>query len=261
MPRIGPLIGMLHAPPLPGSPRYGQDWPAVVAHVLSDAETLATAGFPALMLENFGDSPFYPGRLPPVTVAALTRLAVEVRSRFDVPLGINALRNDGLAALAIAVAAGAAFIRVNVLTGARVTDQGLVTGIAHDLLRLRSELSATGIAILADVDVKHSAALAPRPLEEEAADLVERGGADGVIVSGDRTGAAAKLDHLRVVRMAAPKTPLFVGSGVTEATLDDTRGLADGWIVGTSLKQNGDVRNRIDAVRAKGLVAAWRSGS
>ncbi|MCA9056787.1 MAG: phosphorybosylanthranilate isomerase, partial [Planctomycetaceae bacterium] len=95
MPVVGPLIGMLHAPPLPGSPRYDNDWSGAITHVLRDAESLATEGIPALMLENFGDSPFFPGRLPAVTVSALTRLATEVRSRFHVPLGINALRNDG----------------------------------------------------------------------------------------------------------------------------------------------------------------------
>lgn len=251
----GPVIGMLHARPLPGSPRYGDDFPAVVTAVLRDAETLTSGGFPALMLENFGDTPFYPGPVPPVTVAALTRLAVEVRSRFDVPLGLNVLRNDGLAALSIAAAVGADFIRVNVLTGVRVTDQGMVSGIAHELLRLRRELRAERIAILADVDVKHSAPLAPRPLEQETADLVERGGADGVIVSGPRTGAAADLDQLRVVRHVARHTPLYVGSGVTPELLAATRVLADGWIVGTWLKHGSDVTQPIDPARVRKLMS------
>jgi membrane complex biogenesis BtpA family protein len=254
---IGPIIGMLHAPALPGSPKFKLALAGVVAHVLRDAETLVDGGVPALMLENFGDVPFYPGRVPAVTVAALTRIAVEVRSRFDVPLGINVLRNDGLSALSIAVATGASFVRVNVLSGARVTDQGIVTGIAHDLLRLRRELNAEQIAILADVDVKHSAPLAPRPLEEETADLVERGGADGVIVSGPRTGATADLDQLRVVRHVAAHTPIYIGSGVTADSLAETRSLADGWIVGTSLKHSGDVSQPVDPARVRELISAF----
>jgi membrane complex biogenesis BtpA family protein len=253
---IGPLIGMLHAPPLPGSPRFAGQLADVVTHVLRDAETLAAEGVPALLLENFGDAPFYPERVPGVTVAALTRLAVEVRRRFDLPLGVNVLRNDGESALAIAVAAGAEFIRVNVLTGVRVTDQGLVAGRAHELLRLRRGLDARGVAILADVDVKHSAPLGPRPLEEETADLVERGGADGVIVSGPRTGAPASLEQLRVVRHVAGGAPLYVGSGVTLETIDATLELADGWIVGTALKRDGDVAAPVDPQRIRPLVAA-----
>src|SRR5690606_13240725 len=113
-----------------------------------------------LMLENFGDTPFYPRRVAAHTVAAMTAIAVEVRRQVDLPLGINVLRNDGLSALGIAAASGADFIRVNVLSGARVTDQGIVQGIAHDLLRERRWLGAESVKILADVNVKHSAPLA-----------------------------------------------------------------------------------------------------
>ncbi|MCA9053798.1 MAG: BtpA/SgcQ family protein [Planctomycetaceae bacterium] len=248
---------MLHAPPLPGSHRYDGNWDGVIDSVLSDAEALVTGGFPALMLENFGDAPFYPERVPVVTVAALTRLAVEVRSRFDVPLGINVLRNDGLSALAVAAASGASFIRVNVLTGARVADQGILSGMAHELLRQRGEIQAADVSILADVDVKHSAPLAKRPLEEEVADLVDRGGADGVIVSGGRTGTAIDLDQLLAVRHAAGRTAVYVGSGVTADNLAETRGLADGWIVGTALKQGGNVHAPIDRDRVRTFIEAY----
>ena len=255
---IGPLIGMLHAPPLPGSPRYGNDWPGVIAHVLRDAEALVSGGFPTMMLENFGDAPFFPGRVPAGTVSAMTRLAVEVRSRFDVPLGINVLRNDGLSAMAVAVAAGASFIRVNVLCGARVTDQGVVSGIAHDLLRLRRGLGAEHVAILADVDVKHSSPLAPRPLEDEVADLIERGRANGVIVSGGRTGATIDVDQLQVVSDAAGIVPVFIGSGVSADIIAATDDLAQGWIVGTALKAGADVRQPVDPARVAEIVAAWQ---
>ena len=189
--RRHPVIGMLHAPPLPGAPHYDGDWPAVVKRVCDDAETLTAGGVDGLMLENFGDAPFLPGRVEAVTVAAMTALAHEVTRRFPLPLGINVLRNDGRSALAIAAVVGARFIRVNVLCGARVTDQGIITGIAHDLLRERAALGATNVRILADVDVKHSAPLAPRSLVDETHELVARGGADAVIVSGAATGQAS----------------------------------------------------------------------
>ncbi|MCR4414077.1 MAG: BtpA/SgcQ family protein, partial [Thermoguttaceae bacterium] len=185
-----PLVAVLHAAPLPGSPRYAGQFQPVIAAVLRDAEVLAEAGVDGLLLENFGDAPFFPGRVPAVTVAAMTALACEVRRRFDLPLGINVLRNDGQSALAIAAAAGARFVRVNVLCGARVTDQGVIVGIAHDLLRDRATLGLARVRIFADVDVKHSAPLARRPIEEEADETLRRGGADGLLVTGTATGRA-----------------------------------------------------------------------
>lgn len=252
------LIGMLHAPPLPGSPRFAGNWSDVVTHVLRDAETLAAEGFPALMLENFGDAPFFPRRVPAITAACLTRLAVDLRRRFDVPLGINVLRNDGRTALAIAIACDAGFIRVNVLTGARVADQGILQGIAHQLLRDRHSLAGERIAILADVDVKHSAPLGMRPLADEVSDLVERGGADAVIVSGGKTGDAVKREDLKAVHAAAGACPLLIGSGATPEVIAETAGSAAGWIVGTWSKRDGVAGNPVDPLRARQLVAACR---
>ena len=170
-----PVVGMLHLPPLPGSPRYSGSVDAITTTVLRDADALAAGGVHGLMLENFGDVPFFPGRVPAHVVAHMTALAVAVRRRFDLPLGINVLRNDGRSALAVAHAAGAQFVRVNVLCGARVADQGVLAAIAHDLLRDRAMLGAaggTGVKILADVDVKHSAPLARRDLADEVADTL-----------------------------------------------------------------------------------------
>lgn len=250
---------MLHLPPLPGAPRYEADWASLRRRVLHDATALVEGGVDGLMLENFGDAPFYPGQVPPHVVACLTRVAREVRQRFTLPLGVNVLRNDGCSALAVAHAAGAAFIRVNVLCGARVTDQGLVQGIAHELLRQRACLHATDIRILADVNVKHSAPLGPpRPIRHEVTDLVERGGADAAIVSGEGTGEATDLAELALVKDAAGETPVLVGSGVTPATIREVLAQADGAIVGTSLKVDGVVTNPVDPKRVKTLVAAAR---
>src|SRR3954466_6562310 len=124
-----PVIGMLHLPPLPGSPQFtAADGPDALREiVLRDADALAAGGIHGLMLENFGDVPFYPGRVPAHTVAVMTALAADVRQRFgELPLGINVLRNDGQSALAIAAAVGAHFIRVNILCGAGLTGQGII---------------------------------------------------------------------------------------------------------------------------------------
>ncbi len=254
-----PVIGMLHLPPLPGSARWSGDLEAVREPVLRDAASLCAGGVDGLMIENFGDTPFYPGRVPAITVAAMTALACDVRRATNVPLGINALRNDGLSALAIAVASGASFIRVNVLCGARVTDQGLLQGIAHDLLRERANLKAESIRILADVDVKHSAPLAARPIEVEISDVIQRGHADGIIVSGAATGSATDTHTLDTAAKAAASTPVFVGSGVSvESVAELIAHGAGGLIVGTSLKHDGIVSNPVDLARVRTLVEAVR---
>lgn len=252
------LIGMVHLRPLPGSPRYAGDIAAVEGAALRDAEALAEAGFDALMVENFFDSPFFPDRVDVETVAAMSRVCAALRRASSLPLGINVLRNDGLSALAVAAAVDAAMVRVNVLTGARLGDQGILHGMAHRLLRRRRELGAEHVRILADVDVKHSAPLAPLDPEQEVEDLVQRGGADALIVSGTGTGKSIDAGALERVRRAAADVPLLAGSGVSVATLPQLAARVDGFIVGTSLKRDGRVEAPVDVDRARELVAAAR---
>ena len=257
---LKPVIGMLHLLALPGSPRFGGDVGAVREAAVRDADVLAAAGVHGLMMENFGDVPFHPGRVPTAVAAHMTAIAVEVRRRFpQLPLGINVLRNDGRTALAVAHAAGASFIRVNVLCGARLADQGILQGIAHDLLRDRAELAAAGIRIFADVDVKHSAALAERPLADEVDDTVDRGLADALVVSGAGTGKPTDLGKVRAVKAAAMAvgtgaTPVFLGSGVTADTIGQFLPVADGFIVGTAFKAGGVATNPVDAGRVRELM-------
>ena len=256
-----PVVGMLHLPALPGAPRYRGDISAIQDGALRDADALASGGVHGLMLENYGDVPFYPGRVPTHVVAHMTAIACEVRRRFpQLPLGINVLRNDGLSALAVAHAAGARFVRVNVLCGARVTDQGLIEGIAHELLRERALLGAdVSIRIFADVDVKHSAPLAPRPLEVGVSDTLHRGLADALIVSGSGTGQAPDPGHVAAAKRAAGgAAPVFVGSGVSAETLPAYLPHADGFIIGSAFKAGGDARQPVDAARVKELMSLLR---
>src|SRR5262245_36159611 len=168
-----PVIAMLHVPALPGSPANTLEFDSILDWVLDDGEKLASAGVSGLMLENFGDAPFFPMIVPPHTVAFMTAIAREIKRRFGLPLGINILRNDAQSAVAVACAAGAEFIRVNIHTGARLTDQGLIEGRAHETLRYRKLLNC-GVKIFADVDVKHSAPIAERNLQDEVEEIVSR---------------------------------------------------------------------------------------
>lgn len=250
-----PVICMVHLPPLPGSPRNEMSLAAVRDQALRDAEALLQGRVHGLMVENFGDTPFFPGPVPVATVAHMTWLLAEIkRAVGEVPCGVNVLRNDGLAALAVAAAAGGQFIRVNILSGARVTDQGIIQGNSHEILRERSRIQAESIQIWADVDVKHSAPLAPRPIAEEVADLVQRAQADAVIVTGKSTGSAVEPGDLQQVKSAARGKPIIVGSGVTSATVGSLRGHVSAAIVGSALKMDGRATNPVELSRVIELM-------
>lgn len=255
-----PVVGMVHLRPLPGAPAWTGDLDAVEAAARRDAEALAAGGAGGVMVENYHDVPFFPDQVPAETIAAMTRLALAVRDASDgLPLGINVLRNDVRAALAVAASVGAAFVRVNVHVGAALTDQGVVEGRAAETMRLRRTL-APDTAVWADLRVKHAAPLAPRPLADEAGDLRQRGRADAVIVSGAATGAATDPARLAEARAALPDCPLLVGSGATATNAGEFRS-ADGFIVGTSLKTvaDADGYGRIDPDRVAAFVAAVRA--
>jgi membrane complex biogenesis BtpA family protein len=250
LPRI---IGMVHLGPLPGSPAFGGDLETVIGAAVADAETIAAAGFGGIMVENFGDAPFFSDDVPKVTVAAMSRAVAAVAQGSGLPTGVNVLRNDGLAALAVAAASGAAFIRINVLSGTMYTDQGPIVGRAAEVARARAALTPD-TRVMADVFVKHAIPPAGLDLEHAAKDLDERGGADAIVVSGSGTGAATDLDDVRTVR-AAVAAPVYVGSGVTSATVSQLLEVASGVIVGTDLKIDGVATNPVDPRRAADLIA------
>jgi uncharacterized protein len=255
--RPKPVIGMLHIPPLPGSPRNALPFSAIIDWVLKDADVLAQSGLDGYILENFGDTPFYPARVPAYTIAFMTALACEVRRVIDLPLGINALRNDAESALAIACASSASFIRINIHTGARLTDQGIIEGRAHETLRQR-KLLGSDVQLFADVDVKHSAPLAFRDLKEEVEETLFRGQADAVIVTGRATGVPAMIEDLEAAKKAAGKAPVFAGSGVDSSNVASVLIIADGVIAGTSLKRDAITTNPVDPDRVREFMRAAR---
>jgi len=238
-------VGMIHLPALPGSPAWAGDIEAVEHFALADAQALSSGGMTAVMIENYHDVPFYPTSAPAETIAAMTRLIMAVRNTFpDLKVGVNVLRNDVAAAIAIATATKSHFVRVNVHVGATVTDQGPIVGSAWQTLRKRKELGvdrgANYIGIMADVRVKHARPMVERPLTEEALDLRLRGLADAIIVTGAATGADADPAEVLQVRQVLADCPLLVGSGVSAATIGAFLPTADGCIIGSSLKGESD---------------------
>ena len=261
MPAIPParplFLGVVHLLATPGAPRSDGSLARVLARAVEDAAALARGGVDALIVENYGDAPFYPGSVPAETIAALALCtSAVIAAAGSVPVGVNVLRNDARAAIGICAATGARFLRVNVHSGVAATDQGLVEGRAHETLRERARL-APQVAILADVHVKHATPLGRESLAQAVRDHVGRALADAVIVSGPATGAPPSPADLREAREAAAGTPVLVGSGLTPDNARELLPLADGAIVGTALERDGRTGEPVDPARVARMRKAF----
>jgi membrane complex biogenesis BtpA family protein len=253
-----PLIGVIHLRPLPGSPRWDGNLAAVLKSAVNDALAYERGGAQALFVENFGDVPFTKANVGPETIAAMAAVGRAVGEAVNLPLGFNVLRNDARAALALCAACGGSFIRVNVHTGTMLTDQGMIEGNAFETLRYRRQICPEA-QIFADVHVKHAVPLGNWTIGDAARDTIERGLADALIVSGTGTGMAADLADVERVRQVCPGAKILLGSGVTLQNASSFSTLADGFIVGTSLKVGGRLANPVDSKRVAALVRAMKA--
>ena len=256
---IHPVIGVLHLLPLPTSPRWQGDLQAVIDRAEQEATALASGGVHGIIVENFFDAPFTKGSVDPAVVSAMGLVVQRLQTLVTVPIGLNVLRNDARSAMAIATCTGAAFIRVNVLTGVMATDQGLIEGCAHDLLRYRKELGSP-VKILADVLVKHARPLGSPNLITAVQETLHRGMADGIILSGWATGHPPSLEDLELAKAAAGDRPVFIGSGADWENIGTLMKAADGVIVASSLKRQGDINQPIDPIRVGQFVEAMQEG-
>ncbi|TRW95311.1 BtpA/SgcQ family protein [Paracoccus sp. M683] len=256
------LIGMIHCPPFPGAPRYRGETPSAIYDAcMRDAEKLIAGGLHGLIVENHGDIPFSkPEDIGPETPAFMSVVADRIRQAFDVPLGINVLANAPLPALAVAVAGGADFIRVNQWANAYVANEGFIEGRAAEALRYRSLLRAERVRIFTDAHVKHGshAIVADRSIPELTRDLAFFD-SDCIIATGQRTGNSATIDEIEEIG-SATHLPLLVGSGVTEDNIVEILKRTNGVIVASSLKQGGVWWNPVDPDRVRRFVAAAAEG-
>jgi membrane complex biogenesis BtpA family protein len=218
---------------------------------------LAAGGVDGLIIENFFDAPFTKQQVDPAVVSAMTLIVDRIKNLVVLPIGLNVLRNDAHSALAIATCVKAQFIRVNVLTGVMATDQGIIEGQAHELLRYRRELGSE-VKILADVLVKHARPLATPNLTTAVQDTIERGLADGVILSGWATGSPPSFEDLELAVAAAKGTPVFIGSGADLDNIGRLLPAADGVIVASSLKRHGKITEPVDPIRVSQFVETAR---
>lgn len=225
-----PIIGMIHLPPLPGSPGNKLTMKELTKFALDEARKLEGAGLDACIVENVGDVPLLKSDLPPYTVAAMAALTGAVVESTKMKVGVNMLRNACEEAFSVAHVAGAHFIRCNILIGAYATDQGIIEGCAADVARLKKELGSQ-VLVFGDVHVKHAYPIFNVKIEHAAQDLAERGGADALIVSGPRSPVPPSFQRVKKVRDAINK-PVLVGSGIGLANVNQFYQKSDGVIIG-----------------------------
>ena len=250
------VIGVVHCPAFPGSPRYdGRSMPQIYDSALRDCLAYAKGGIDGLIIENHGDVPFLrPADIGPETAAFMTAVTVRAIAETGLPTGINILANAPIHALAVAAASGAQFIRVNQWANAYVANEGLLDGDAARALRYRRQIAANNVSIFADSHVKHGAhaITGDRTITELTRDL-EFFDADAVIATGQRTGDAATDEELGDV-CAATHLPVFVGSGVTLQNVARILARANGVIIGSSLKRDGVWWNEVETERVRSFM-------
>ncbi len=251
------LIGMIHVAALPGTPQHSMPMSKIVSQAVDEAKLLVDAGFDSILMENMHDAPYLLRNVGPEIVSSMTMIACAVGGAVKVPLGVQILAGANRAAIAVAHAAGAAYIRAEAFVFASVADEGIFhEADAGPLLRYRKMIGAENVKILADIKKKHSSHAITADLDiSQTAKAAEFFGADGVIITGIATGQAIKINDLGTARVATP-LPLMVGSGVTPESVKDLFAYADALIVGSWYKKDGLWSNPPDAKRAKELVKA-----
>lgn len=256
LPLLGykPLIGMVHLPPLPGRRFRHVDIDRLVEYAIWEAGKLRDAGFKAVLLENYNDAPYHVVVNDPLTLSTMALVVREVSRAYpDLVVGVNLLRNSTAQTIALASAAGARFVRVNAYCEPRTSMEGLLSPAAAEIEDLRWQLPHM-VMVFADVDVKHSQPLGRYNLEEVVKDCITRGRPDAIIATSSSTGEAPEPGYVASIKRFAQPKPVLVGSGITVENIEAYWAVADGFIVGTSIKLNGKTTNPVDERRARSLA-------
>lgn len=252
------VIGMVHLPPLPGSVGYsGYSMNQIIDFALQDAATLVQGGVDGIIVENMWDIPFAVGMdVSPEQMCAQAVAAAEVVKSVPLPVGINVVHNGGRVCLGIAIASGARFIRVCLLTGAQVWDTGEFDhGCARELLSARKMAQAENIKLFCDVDKKHSVRFPGIDLATHI-EWTEFYLADALIISGRMTGDAPSLDKIKLAKQLAQNRPVLMGSGMTAENVADFFQYADGCIVGFGMKDEGHPERPVSLDKVKRFMEA-----
>jgi membrane complex biogenesis BtpA family protein len=252
---LAAVIGVL---PLPGAPRYAGNSKAVISRALEDLELYLEAGADVILLENSYDLPYIKPPLDPLAIALMKRIAKEARNRFDGPIGIQMLEAANESALEIACESDLDFVRVEGYVFAHVGGAGLIEGCAGRLLRKRGEFGCHHIKVFADVNKKHCSHALTADLDLN--DVVKQAEfflVDGIVVTGPRTGESPELRELRRVKESA-SVPVFIGSGMTSQNISRYMPWADGFIVGSNLREDGQFLGRLNSQRLRTFMGAFQ---
>jgi membrane complex biogenesis BtpA family protein len=254
------IIGMVHLKATPGFSNSCNDMTKIIDYAVQDALALEEGGVDGLIVENIFNRPRQK-TVGPETVAAMSLAVKAVVDAVKIPVGIKVLFNDYQAQIAIAHITNASFVRISVYTDAVVSMAGIIEGCCYNAITYRRQIGAERIKILADVYVKHAAPLTSidiRPIGDVAFDMTYSGMAQGVVVTGRRTGLEANTDDLIEVRKAIGEKLLLVGSGVTDKNIIEIMKYADGAIIGTYFKENGIIENPVKKERVSDLIKKIR---
>jgi uncharacterized protein len=253
-----PVIAMVHFGALPGSPLHDSERgvEGLVDGVIRDIDALQRAGFDALMFGNENDRP-YEFAVDTASTATMAYVIGRVQARIKLPFGVNVLW-DPMSSIALAAATGAAFVR-EIFTGTYASDMGPWTPDAGKAMRYRDRLHRSDLALLYNVSAEFAYSLDQRPLPDRARSAVFSSIPDAILVSGQITGEAASMSDLEAVKKALPDTPVLANTGVKHATVADVLAIADGCIVGSSLKIDGNTWNAVDPERAKEFMRLVRA--
>jgi uncharacterized protein len=253
-----PVIAMVHLGALPGTPLHdrGSGLEGLVDGAARDLDALQAAGFDAVMFGNENDRP-YQFAVDAASTATMAYVIGRLRDRIRVPFGVDVLW-DPMSTLALAAATGAAFAR-EIFTGTYASDMGPWTPDAGRALRYRERLGRRDLALLYNVSAEFADSLDRRSLADRARSAVFSSIPDAVLVSGTITGEAAAMPDLEAVKRVLPDTPVLANTGVKHATVGDVLAVADGCIVGSALKVDGDTWNPVDPERAADFMARVRA--
>ncbi|MDP1729587.1 MAG: BtpA/SgcQ family protein [Devosia sp.] len=253
-----PVVAMVHLGALPGSPLHDHEKgiDGLVDGAAKDLAALQAAGVDAVMFGNENDRP-YEFAVDTASTATMAYVIGRLRSEITVPFGVNVLW-DPLSSMALAAATGAAFVR-EIFTGTYASDMGPWTPDAGKAMRYRDRLSRQDLALLYNVSAEFAYSLDRRSLADRARSAVFSSIPDAILVSGAITGEAAEMSDLEAVKKALPGTPVLANTGVKHATVADVLKVADGCIVGSSLKVDGNTWNPVDPERAAEFMRIARA--
>ncbi|XP_023233015.1 uncharacterized protein F13E9.13, mitochondrial-like isoform X2 [Centruroides sculpturatus] len=208
---------MIHVRALPGTPKSKYTVQQLIDISCKEAEIYKKYNVDGILIENMHDIPYIlPDRSGPEVTSVMTRICSEIKCLIsDIPCGVQLLAGNNEAAMAVALAAGLQFIRVEGFVFGHLADEGFIQGCAGTLLRQRKIIGADNILVFTDIKKKHcSHAITSDLNTKDIAKAAEFFLSDGVILTGSTTGDPPCPNEVSDV-LHSISIPVILGSGIT----------------------------------------------